>query len=106
MCTHAHSVQLVVMSIHIVYAAVDEVLLKESRAYSYLMAVVAKHCNNVDIQNGGLLALASLLEIDTYAASSISLQREYDFILQSIKKHTDNPGVVGHGFRCLRIIVK
>lgn len=103
---HAYSAQLVISYEHLYSVAVDEVLLKESRAYSDVMVVVAKHCNHVDIQNGGLLALAGLLEIDSYAASSISLQREYDFILQSIKKHTDNPGVVGHGFRCLRIIVK
>ncbi len=86
--------------------AVDEVLLKESRAYSYVVVVVAKYCSDVDIQSGGLLALSNLLEIDAYAASSISLQGEYDFILQSIKYHTNNPGVVAHGFRCLRIIIK
>lgn len=86
--------------------AVDEVLLKESRAYSHIVLVLDKHGDDTDIQNGGLLALAGLLQMDSYAASSICLQGDYEFILRSIKTHTDHPGVVAHGFRCLRIIVK
>ena len=70
------------------------------------MVVLAKYYEDIDIQNGGLMALAGLLQMDSYAASSISLQREYEFILHSIKVHANHPGVVAHGFRCLRIIIK
>ena len=84
----------------------DDIPLKESKAYSYVLSVLTKYTHEADIQSGGLLALAYLLELDSYAATSIALQGDYDFIVTSIKQHSSNPGVVARGFQCLRIIVK
>ncbi len=55
---------------------------------------------------GGLLSLASLLEMDSFALSTIALQGDYDFIFDSVMMHSLNPGVVAHGFHCLRSIIR
>lgn len=60
----------------------------------------------MDIQAVGLLALANLLEVDSYAASSIALQGDFDVIVSAVKRHFAHPNVVAHGFRSLRIIVR
>ena len=60
----------------------------------------------MDIQIGGLLALASLLEMDSFALSTIALQGDYDFLFDSVMVHSLNPEVVAHGFRCLRSIIR
>ena len=86
--------------------AVDEIALKESVVYVEVLKAISEHADNVDIQAGGLLALASLLELDSYAASSIALQGDADVIVADVKRHFSDPAVVTHGFHCLRVIVR
>lgn len=89
------------------FSAVDEISLKESRAYDYVLSVLATYPTVPDIQSGGLLVLASLLEMDSYAASSLALQGQYvTFIIDSVRRLSDNTGVVAHGCKCLRTIIK
>lgn len=84
----------------------DVTPLKESETCSYVQSVVAKHDHDVTIQSGGLFALASLLEIDSYAASNLALEGKYDFIIHSVKRHSNFPTIVANGFQCLRSIIK
>lgn len=86
--------------------AVDEIALKKSGVYVDVLKAISDHSDNVDIQAGGLLALASLLELDSYAASSIALQGDANVIVADVKRHFSDPAVVAHGFHCLRVIVR
>lgn len=88
------------------FLAVDEVPFKESGAYGYVLVAVCKHGENVGVQAGGLLALASILEVDSYAASSIALHGDSKFIVAAVKRHFAYPAVVAHGFHCLKVIVR
>jgi hypothetical protein len=107
-CGHwyaSHPPQTTCVSYLSIRLAVDEVPFKESQAFSFVFEAICKYPNEVGIQAGGLFALASLLEIDSYAASLLGLRGNAVFIVALVKKYFAYPAVVAHGFHCLRVIV-
>lgn len=87
-------------------SALNETAYKESKAYVDVVHVLKRHAGDAAVQSAGLLALTTLLEMDSFAASSMALAGDFDFLFASIKRHSWNVGVVTHGFQSLRCIVK
>lgn len=102
------TVMSIICSVYILatYTAVYETPLKETKAYNIILLGIHRFCDNIEVQSGGLWALSSLLEMDPFAASNVALQGHYNIVLNSIRSHSTKPGIVTHGFQCLRSIIK
>ena len=54
-------------------AALSDANLKENRAYSFVLSALKTHSYDVNVQCGGLLALANMLKTGMYTCSSVML---------------------------------
>ena len=88
----------------VISPAVNDVPLKESKAYSSVFTILSHHPDDAEIQGTGLLALAGLLEVDSYAAGTVARQGDHASIMATVMSHSGSSAVVAHGFECLRVI--
>ena len=84
----------------------EETAYKESKVYVHVVQALKRHTDDAALQSAGLMALATLLEMDSFAALSLAMAEDYDFLFLSVRKHSWNVGVVTHGLKSLRWIAK